>query len=136
MIGINKAILVGNLGADPDFKEANGHNALCKFSVATSRRYTTRDGEQKEHTEWHKVAVWGKHAENCNKYLSKGSKVYVEGRMETREYNNKDGEKRYWHEINAFVVTFLDSKPRPGGTFTDMDASHPAERAEAEDLPF
>ncbi len=142
MIGVNKIILVGNLGKDPDFKEANGHDAMCKFPLATSRRWTTADGERREHTEWHNVVLWGKGAEHCARYLNKGSAVYVEGRMEHREYTNKEGKKAYWPQVKAFMVGFLDRKPGsesgPGASarFTDLDATAAVTDAETEDLPF
>ncbi len=139
MIGVNKVILVGSLGGDPEFKQANGHSALCKFSVATNRKWKTPEGELKEHTEWHNVVLWGKAAENCSKYLHKGSKVYVEGRMERKEYMGKNGDKRFWVQVQAYMVNYLDSKmdkervsmpqPQPQPTKT-------MEQPPSDDLPF
>lgn len=101
---VNKAILVGNLGKDPEIRYTSSGKAVCNFTLATTEK--TKDNE---YTEWHRITVWGNQAEACANYLSKGSKVYVEGRIETRSYE-KDGVTRYTTEINAYTVQFLDSK--------------------------
>ena len=112
-MSLNKAQLIGNLGADPEIRHTQGGTAVCELRIATTERRKTGD-EWKEHTEWHRVVVWAKRAENCSKYLSKGSKVYVEGRMTTRSWDDKDGNKRYTTEIVADDVQFLDSKKDSG----------------------
>jgi len=104
MSGVNKVIIIGNLGRDP---EVNG--PATKLSVATTRKYKTKDGEQREETEWHRVVCFGKTGENAAKYLSKGRQVYVEGRIKTSSYE-KDGEKRHSTEIVADTVQFLGGK--------------------------
>lgn len=108
-VSVNRVILVGNLGADPELRTVGGDRAVCNLSVATNETFKGKDGARQERTEWHRVSVWGVTAENCAKFLSKGSKVYVEGRLQTRSYD-KDGEKRYSTDIVAERVVFLDSK--------------------------
>jgi len=107
---VNKAIVVGYLGRDPEIRYIND-NHVCNFSVATTERWKNRDGDAKERTEWHRIQVWGNQAEACAKYLKKGSQVYVEGRIQTREWEDKEGVKRYTTEINASTVQFL-TKPK------------------------
>lgn len=110
MASINKAILVGNLGQAPELKTLPSGNSVCNFSVATTETWLDKNTKQKqEKTEWHRVTVFGKVADNCNKYLNKGSKVYVEGKITTRSWETDQGEKRYTTEINANNVQFLSS---------------------------
>ncbi len=113
MAGVNKAILVGNLGRDPELRHTPNGQAVVNFTLATSETWTDKSGERQERTEWHRIVVWGKTAEMCNQYLSKGRTVYVEGRIQTREWEDKDGNKRYTTEINASTVNFIG--PRTGG---------------------
>ena len=107
MAGVNKAILIGNLGRDPELRYTQSGQAVVNFSIATSENWTDKNGERKERTEWHRVVVWGKAGENCAQYLSKGRTVYVEGRIQTREWEDREGQKRTTTEINAQTVTFL-----------------------------
>lgn len=108
MSSVNKSIIIGNLGRDPELTHTQGGTAVCRLAVATSRKY--KKGEELvEETEWHRVTVWGKQAEACDKYLSKGRSVYVEGRLRTSTYE-KDGVKRYTTEIVAEQVQFLGGK--------------------------
>lgn len=109
MSGVNKAILIGNLGKDPEVKFLPSGGAVCNLSIATNETWTDKDGQKQERTEWHRVVVFGKTAEHCGEYLSKGRQVYVEGRIQTREYE-KDGSKRYSTEIVASTVQFLGGK--------------------------
>lgn len=120
MSGVNKVIIVGNLGKDPEVK-AVGQNTVANFSLATSESYT-KDGQKQEKTEWHKVVAWGKLAELAGQYLKKGRQVYVEGKLQTREYE-KDGQKRYSTEIVANNITFLGggSGGREAGGKTDEE---------------
>ena len=113
---INKATIVGRLGQDPETRFTQGGTAVCNFSVATDERWKDASGEQKEHTEWHRIVVWGKLAENCQKYLTKGRQVYVEGKIKTREWEDRDGNKRHTTEIIASEVKFLGSKGEGGGS--------------------
>lgn len=107
MSGINKVILVGRLGADPEVKTVSGGNTVARLSLATSENWTDREGQRQERTEWHRVVVWGKLAELCGKYLNKGRQVYVEGRLQTRSWEDQQGQKRYTTEIVAQTVQFL-----------------------------
>lgn len=113
---INKAIIIGNLGADPELRYTQSETAVCNFSVATTDRYTDKDGERQESTEWHRIVVWGKQAESCEKYLSKGKKVYIEGKIQHRSYEDKEGVTKYVTEIVANNVTFLSPKGEGGGS--------------------
>jgi single-strand DNA-binding protein len=113
--GVNKVILIGNLGRDPELRYTQGSTAVCQLSVATTRSYTGKSGDRVEETEWHRVVVWGKQAEFCNQYLTKGRQVYVEGRLRTRSYEDKDGVKKYSTEINADTVQFLGGRGEGGG---------------------
>lgn len=108
MMGVNKVILVGNLGGDPDTKKTSSGQTITLFNVATSNSWISRDGQKQEQTEWHRIVVWGKLAETCAEYLAKGRKVYVEGRLQTRSWEDK-GQKRYTTEVVASQVLFLSS---------------------------
>ena len=141
---VNKAIIVGNLGRDPDVRFTPSGRAIAKFSVATTERWTDQQGQRQEKTEWHNIVVWGKQAETCGQYLSKGRQVYVEGRITNRSYDDKDGNKRYITEIIARDVRFLGGAGGGGasaGRVADPNfAPPPGEDAgppEAEDdIPF
>jgi single-strand DNA-binding protein len=106
MGSVNKVILIGNLGADPELKYTPSQRPLCNLRIATTEVYKDKSGQRQEKTEWHRVTVWGDQAENCNKYLSKGRSVYVEGRLQTRSYD-KDGQKHYATDVVADRVVFL-----------------------------
>ncbi|MBP1684689.1 MAG: ssb [Deltaproteobacteria bacterium] len=134
---VNKVILVGNLGKDPEVRFTPNGRALAKFPVATSERWTDQDGNKQERTEWHNVVVWGKQAETCGQYLAKGRQVFVEGSIRTRQYDDKDGNKRYITEIVARDVRFLGGGGRgaaePGGIPLGEDAGGPPAD---DDIPF
>ncbi len=115
MAGVNRAILVGNLGRDPELRHTPNGQAVVNFTLATSENWTDKSGERQERTEWHRIVVWGKTAEMCNQYLSKGRTVYIEGRIQTREWEDKDGNKRYTTEINAQTVQFIGPRTDGGG---------------------
>ena len=106
MASVNKVILVGNLGKDPELKYTQAGKAFCNFSIATTEAWNDAAGVKQEKTEWHRITVWAKQAENCGKYLKKGSSAYVEGRLQTRSWDH-NGEKRYATEIVADSVKFL-----------------------------
>ena len=114
MASVNKVILIGNLGRDPELRYTQTGQAVANFTLATSDRWNDRDGNAQERTEWHRIVVWAKQAENCAQYLSKGRSVYVEGRIQTREWEDKEGNKRQTTEIVAQNVRFLGG-PRGGG---------------------
>jgi single-strand DNA-binding protein len=105
--GVNKVILVGHLGADPDMRYTPSGQGVCELRLATSESWNDKNGQRQERTEWHRIVVWGKRAEICSKYLAKGRQVFVEGRIQTRTYDDKDGNKRYITEIIANDVQFL-----------------------------
>jgi single-strand DNA-binding protein len=100
-MSVNKVILVGNLGRDPETRYTGGGQAVANFSVATSETYKDRNGEKQKRTEWHKIVVWGKQAEIAQQYLKKGSLVFIEGRIQSREWQDKEGQKRTSFEIVA-----------------------------------
>lgn len=107
---VNKVIIIGNLGADPDVRTTPSGQTVATLSIATSENFTTRDGQRQERTEWHRVVVWNKLAELAQRYLQKGRKVYIEGRIQTRSWDDQQtGQKRYSTEIIANEMTFLDS---------------------------
>ena len=106
---LNKVILIGRLGQDPDVREV-GTSKVANFSVATDESYTDRNGNKVEKTEWHRVVMWNKAAENAGAYLKKGSLVYIEGKLETRSWENDAGEKRYSTEVKSFSFQMLDNK--------------------------
>lgn len=110
MMGVNRVTLLGNLGADPETKKTAGGQSITLFNLATSNSWTNREGQRQEHTEWHRIVVWGKLAETCAEYLAKGRKVYVEGRLQTRSWEDDKNQKRYTTEIVAREVLFLNSK--------------------------
>ena len=104
---VNKVILIGNLGEEPDLRYTDGGNAVCNMSIATNTEYEDRDGNQVQDTEWHDVVAWGRLGEVCNEYLQQGSQVYFEGELQTRQWEDKDGNQRYSTEIHADRVDFL-----------------------------
>lgn len=113
--GVNKVILVGHLGADPDMRYTPSGQGVCELRLATSESWNDKNGQRQERTEWHRVVVWGKRAEICSKYLAKGRQVYIEGRIQTRNYDDKDGNKRYITEVIANDVQFLGGGGGGGG---------------------
>ena len=115
MAGINKAILIGNLGRDPELRYTQNGQAVVNFSLATSENWTDKSGERVEKTEWHRIVAWGKTGELCAQYLSKGRTVYIEGRIQTRDWEDKEGVKRQTTEINANTVQFLGGPRSEGG---------------------
>jgi single-strand DNA-binding protein len=123
MAGINKVIIVGHLGRDPEVRYTPSGSAVANFSVATSETWKDKTtGEKKERTEWHRIVAWDKLGERCGEYLSKGRLVYVEGRLQTRSYDDKDGVKRYSTEIIANDVQFLGGRDSVGGRNADSGA--------------
>lgn len=112
---VNKAILIGNLGKDPEVRFTPSGQAVAKFSVATNEKWKDQQGQLQERTEWHNIVVWGKQAEACGQYLAKGRQVFVEGRIQNRSYDDKDGNKKYITEIVAQNVRFLGGGGRGGG---------------------
>ena len=130
--GVNKVILIGNLGKDPETRAMNNGSA-CNFTVATSESWKDKQtGQQQERTEWHRIAVFGKLAEICGQYLKKGSKVYIEGSLRTRKWQNKEGQDQYTTEIVANEMQMLDSRnaEQPAGQ------AYQADPVDDSDIPF
>jgi single-strand DNA-binding protein len=145
MSGVNKVILVGNLGKDPEMRHIDGNISVAKFPLATSEVYKNKDGQKVTQTEWHNVVMWRQLAETAEKFLKKGSLVYIEGRLRTRNWDDKDGNKKYITEVVADSMTLLGRKPDENGNQsqqTDRSAaieSPSAEQSSSEftdDLPF
>lgn len=114
MGNLNKAMLIGRLGADPEVRYTQSNTAVATLSLATSERYKDSNGELQETTEWHRIVAWGRLAEICQQYTQKGSQIYVEGSIQTRGWEDKEGQKRYTTEIKAQVIQLLDSKSDSG----------------------
>lgn len=141
MSGVNKVILVGRLGNDPEIRYTQQGVAVTNFNIATSENWLDKGGQKQERTEWHRIVVWGKMAETCSQYLAKGRQVFVEGRLQTRQWEDKDGGKRYTTEIVASTVQFLDRGDKQQVTQDDAmmsqmpEATPPDVSADA-DIPF
>ena len=140
MASVNKAIIIGNLGRDPETRFLPNGDAVCNFSIATTEKWKDKSGEMKESTEWHRISAFGKTAEVCGEYLRKGSSVYIEGRIQTRKWTDKDGNERYTTEIRCDRMQMLGGKSQgdtpqrepvaskpvaTGGGFDDMDSDIP-----------
>ncbi len=135
MASLNKVMIIGNLGSDPEMRFTPNGNPVTSFSIATNRVYTTSEGERKQETEWFTVVAWNKLAEQCNQFLTKGRLVYAEGRLRTRTWEGQDGQKHYRTEIIANSVTFLDRQatvPLPEGKAEEGESGE----LEPEDIPF
>ena len=137
---LNKVMLIGNLGKDPELSYTASGVAVAKFSIATNERWKDQEGNVQERTEWHNVVVWRKLAEICGQYLKKGGKVYLEGRLQTRSWDDKNtGAKRYITEIVGDDMVMLDSRGGSGATGGGEPSNHGEEQpavAEKDDLPF
>ncbi|MCB0413168.1 MAG: single-stranded DNA-binding protein [Bdellovibrionales bacterium] len=116
MSGVNKAIIIGRLGTDPEIRQVSSGQTVATLSVATSEAWNDKNGQKQERTEWHRVVVWGKLAELCGKYLSKGRQVYLEGRLQTRSWEDQQGQKRYTTEIVATTLQFLGGANKSDST--------------------
>jgi len=112
---LNKAILIGNLGADPETRFMQDGTCVCNIRLATTEKFKNRNGEQQERTEWHRVVLWGRLGEIANQYLKKGSQVYIEGKIETRKWQDRDGQDRYTTEIRANEMKMLGGRGGQGG---------------------
>ena len=150
MGSVNKAMLVGNLGRDAEMRYTKGGTAVSSFSIATTERFTDKEGQKREDTQWHRIVVWGKMAESITEYLTKGKQVYVEGRLQTREWEGRDGSKQKSTEIRAERVVLLgggrrdeDAQPRRGKSDDaetydgdDGDTQPVAATPSEDDIPF
>jgi single-strand DNA-binding protein len=138
-MSVNRVLLIGNLGKDPEVRFTGGGRAVARFPLATSDVWNDAEGQRQERTEWHNVVVWGKQAETCGQYLAKGRQVYIEGAVRTRQYDDKEGNRRYITEIVAQRVQFLGG--RGGGSGDSAPRGMPDEppqpaSAEDDDIPF
>ena len=129
MASVNKVILVGNLGQDPDVKYLPSGDPVCNFSVATTDSWRDKEGNKQESTEWHKVSFFGKVAEICGQYLKKGSAVYVEGSIRTRKWQDKEGNDRYTTEIKGDRMQMLGGKKPESGDAPSGEAPKPRQQA-------
>jgi len=130
--GLNKILVIGNAGTDPEMRYTAAGNAMTTFRIATNHVYTTPEGDRREETEWFSVVTWGRLAEQCNLYLQKGRRVYVEGRLRSRSWEGNDGQRRFRNEILAERVIFLD---RPGAAPL-LEGGEEAAAESEEELPF
>ena len=143
-MSVNKVILVGNVGRDPEVKYLDSGTAVAKFSLATSEIYKNRNGEKVTTTDWHNIVLWRALAELAEKYIRKGSQLYIEGRIKSRSYDDKDGNKRYITEIIGDVVQLLGKKTDAGDSVENAPTNQedttdeilPEGNNEADDLPF
>ena len=148
MGSVNKVILVGNLGRDAELRYTPGGAAVATLNLATTEVWNDKGGQRQEKTEWHRIVLWGKQAESLQEYLTKGKQIYVEGRLQTRQWDDKDGNKRYTTEIKADRVTLLGggggggrgaSTDRGGGAGASHGGGHdepPMEPITDDDIPF
>ena len=132
--GLNKVMIIGNVGRDPVLRYTPGGQAVASFSVAASRRWRTPENEVRDETEWFTVVAWDELAETCNQLITKGRKVYVDGRLQTRSWEGQDGQKRYRTEVIASTMQPLDGRPQPGATADETGV--PAEGVEEDEIPF
>ncbi len=139
MASVNKAILIGNLGADPELRFTPSGAAVANFNIATTERWKDKDGQPQERTEWHRIILWSRQAEIAKEYLRKGSSVYIEGRIQNRSYEDKDGIKRYVTEIIGQRMQLLGSRtgaPSEGGGAEPPPAPPEDLGGQDDDLPF
>ena len=142
MAGLNKIMVIGNLGADPEMRYTPNGNPVTSFSIATNRTWTSGDGERKEETEWFRVVAWNQLAERVNQFLSKGKRAYVEGRLKSSQFEGQDGQIRHTNEITENQILFLDQRTDNTSDIADSEAtSAPQEpqnnqEPQEEDMPF
>jgi single-strand DNA-binding protein len=140
MASVNKVILVGNLGRDPEIRYTQQGTAVANFSLATTNRFKNRSGEMEERTEWHRVVAWDKLAEICGQYLAKGRQVYIEGRLQTRDWEDKDGNKRSTTEVVAQTMQMLGRREGAaaggGGSPSSGPSQEPGSDLPEDEIPF
>lgn len=138
MRGVNKAILIGNLGKDPEMRYLPSGQAVVKFSLATNAKRKDKNGQVQDITDWHNIVTFGKTAEVCNQYLKKGSPIYVEGRIQTRSYDDRDGNKKWITEIIAQTIQMLGRKGEPEEEVPEEMEEPLVEGSKSgdEDIPF
>lgn len=135
MSGVNKVIIVGRLGQDPEMKAVGQSATVTRLNVATSENWVSKDGQKQERTEWHRIVVWGKLAEICGKYLAKGRQVYVEGRLQTRSWED-NGQKKYTTEIVASTVQFLGAANSETTTHAGASSTNSSGASSGNDFNF
>jgi single-strand DNA-binding protein len=145
-MSLNRAVIIGNLTRDPELRNTASGQSVTNFSVATSSQWIDAGGQKQERTEYHPIVAWGKLAEICSQYLAKGRKVYVEGRLQTREWETPDGQKRQRTEIVAENMIMLDKAPPGGASAPSVRSEEPAappvdagvgeQEIRIEDIPF
>ena len=143
---LNRAMIIGNLTRDPELRQTTSGQQVCSFGVATNRSWKDQSGEKQEQVEYHNVVAWGKLAEICGQYLNKGKKVYIDGRLQTRDWEGQDGVKRYRTEIVADNMIMLSRDGSPGQSFgndsapapsmSDEPSVAPEDEIKIEDIPF
>jgi single-strand DNA-binding protein len=133
---LNKVMIIGRLGVEPEMRYTSGGSAVTTFRVASGRRRKTPDGEFVDETEWFRVVAWNKLAEICNQYLTKGTRVYIEGRLQTRSWDGQDGQKHYSTEVVANDMIILDSKSRETESSGGFGGDFGADDAGPDDIPF
>jgi single-strand DNA-binding protein len=136
MASVNKAIILGNLGADPELRYTPSGQAVTSLRVATTDRFKDKSGEQQSRTEWHNIVCWGRLAEIARDYLKKGSPVFIEGRIQYRSYDDKEGIKRYRTDIVAIGMQLLGSRTAAEGAPEPAETPEPQMPVEEDDLPF
>lgn len=138
MTGVNKVILIGRLGADPEVRYTSDGKAVANFRMATSINFTNKNGEKTERTEWHRIVAFGKLGEICGEYLAKGKQVYIEGSIRTRSWDDKEGAKRYTTEIVASAMQMLGGPTQSGNLPAETEVTPPEGSSPAidDDIPF
>jgi len=136
MAGINRVILIGNLGKDPEIRNLEGGVKVANFSLATTETYRSKNGDKVEHTEWHNLVLWRGLAEVAENYLKKGNSIYVEGRIRTRDWTDKDGNKRYTTEILVDNMVMLGGRrdQQTGGEFSGQKPAEKSEKPEEQEV--
>ena len=136
MSGVNKAILLGNLGKDPEVRRLDDGRGVANFSLATSETYKNKAGEKVTNTEWHNVVLWSPLADIAESYLKKGSQVYIEGKISNRSYEDKDGVKKYISEVVGREITLLGRAPEPQSSNPEPQEHELEKKSKEDDLPF
>lgn len=136
MASLNKVMLIGNLGKDPEVRFTASGQAVASFSLATSEKFKGKSGEWEERTEWHNITLWGKLAEIAGEYLSKGKTIYIEGRLQTRKWQDKSGNDRYTTDIVGDKMQMLSAKGERSGGSDSSSASRPSSSSNYEEPPF
>ncbi len=133
---VNKVILVGHVGAKPEVRYTNTGSAVANFNIATNEQWVDGDGNRQDRTDWHRVVAWRQQAEFCEQYIDKGQLLYVEGKLQTRTWEDKNGAKRYTTEVVADTLTMLGGRGDSGSASQPSKASEPEPEDELDDLPF